>query len=142
YCRDQPSRTTLLSGVDDGHCRLTIVDSQLSTPTRKDPLMSQVSQAAPNTAGPLTIVIVHGAFTDASSWMGIAGRALVGHGGGGVIERLQQQGLRVIALPNPLRGVRSDSAYLASLLNQLDGPILLVAHSYGGAVIGNAAAIS
>jgi pimeloyl-ACP methyl ester carboxylesterase len=100
-----------------------------------------MSQPIPNTAGPLTIVIVHGAFTDASSWMGIGGRALFGHGGGnGVIERLQQQGLRVLAPPNPLRGVRADSAYLASLLNQLDGPILLVAHSYGGAVISNAAA--
>jgi pimeloyl-ACP methyl ester carboxylesterase len=99
-----------------------------------------VSQATPNTSSPLTIVIVHGAFTDASSWIGPGGHALFGHGGNGVIERLQQQGQRVIALPNPLRGVRSDSAYLASLLNQIDGPILLVAHSYGGAVISNAAA--
>jgi pimeloyl-ACP methyl ester carboxylesterase len=100
-----------------------------------------MSQATPNTADPLTIVIVHGAFTDASSWMGIGGHALFGHGGGnGVIERLQQHGQTVIAPPNPLRGVRSDSAYLASLLNQVDGPILLVAHSYGGAVISNAAA--
>jgi pimeloyl-ACP methyl ester carboxylesterase len=99
-----------------------------------------MSQSTPNTAGSLTIVIVHGAFTDASSWMGMSGHALFGHGGNGVIERLQQQGLRVIAPPNPLRGVRADSAYLVSLLNQIDGPILLVAHSYGGAVISNAAA--
>jgi pimeloyl-ACP methyl ester carboxylesterase len=99
-----------------------------------------MSQATPDTASPLTVVIVHGAFTDASSWMGLGGHALFGHGVDGVIERLQQQGLRVIAPPNPLRGVRSDSAYLASLLNQIDGPILLVAHSYGGAVISNAAA--
>lgn len=100
-----------------------------------------MSQATPNTAGPLTVVLVHGAFADASSWMGIGGRALFGHGGGnGVIERLQQQGHSVIAPPNPLRGVRSDSAYIASILNQIDGPILLVAHSYGGAVISNAGA--
>jgi pimeloyl-ACP methyl ester carboxylesterase len=99
-----------------------------------------MSQATPNTASPLTIVILHGAFTDASSWMGLGDHALFGHGGNGVIERLQQQGQRIIAPPNPLRGVRSDSAYLASLLNQIDGPILLVAHSYGGAVISNAAA--
>src|SRR6516225_6004924 len=72
-----------------------------------------------------TIVIVHGAFADASSW-------------NEVIERLQQQGFTVIAPPNPLRGVLSDAAYLASFLNQVDGPILLVAHSYGGAVISNA----
>jgi pimeloyl-ACP methyl ester carboxylesterase len=98
-----------------------------------------VSHATHNTAGPLTIVIVHGAFTDASSWLGMSGHALFGHGHG-VIERLQQHGFAVLAPPNPLRGVRADSAYLASVLNQLDGPILLVAHSYGGAVISNAAA--
>jgi len=72
-------------------------------------------------------VFVHGAFADASSW-------------NGVIERLQQQeGYTVIAPPNPLRGVAADSAYLASLLNQIDGPVLLTGHSYGGAVITNAA---
>jgi pimeloyl-ACP methyl ester carboxylesterase len=73
-----------------------------------------------------TIVLVHGAFADASSW-------------NGVIERLQQQGYTVIASANPLRGVTADSAYTASLLNQIDGPVLLVGHSYGGAVITNAA---
>jgi pimeloyl-ACP methyl ester carboxylesterase len=74
-----------------------------------------------------TIVIVHGAFADASSW-------------NGVIERLQEQDYDVIAPPNPLRGVQSDSAYIASFVNQIDGPVLLVAHSYGGAVTSNAAA--
>ena len=74
-----------------------------------------------------TVVLVHGAFADASSW-------------NGVIERLQQQGCTVVAPANPLRGVASDSAYLASVVNQLDGPVLLVGHSYGGAVITNAAA--
>jgi pimeloyl-ACP methyl ester carboxylesterase len=73
-----------------------------------------------------TIVLVHGAFADASSW-------------NGVMERLQQQGYTVIALANPLRGLAADSAYAASLLNQIDGPVLLAAHSYGGAVITNAA---
>jgi len=74
-----------------------------------------------------TIVLVHGAFADASSW-------------NGVIERLQQQeGYTVIAPPNPLRGVAADSAYLASLLNQIDRPVLLTGNSYGGAVITNAA---
>jgi pimeloyl-ACP methyl ester carboxylesterase len=74
-----------------------------------------------------TIVIVHGAFADASSW-------------NEVIPRLQQQGYDVIAPPNPLRGVLSDSAYIANFLGQIDGPVLLVAHSYGGAVASNAAA--
>jgi pimeloyl-ACP methyl ester carboxylesterase len=73
-----------------------------------------------------TIVIVHGAFADASSW-------------NEVIKLLQQQDYTVIAPSNPLRGVTADSAYIASLLNQIDGPVLLVAHSYGGAVTSNAA---
>jgi pimeloyl-ACP methyl ester carboxylesterase len=74
-----------------------------------------------------TIVLVHGAFADASSW-------------NGVIERLQRQGYTVIAPANPLRGVVADSAYTASLLSQIDGPVLLAGHSYGGAVISNAGA--
>ncbi|MGA8533323.1 MAG: alpha/beta hydrolase [Candidatus Tumulicola sp.] len=74
-----------------------------------------------------TIVIVHGAFADASSW-------------NEVIQRLQEQDYDVVAPPNPLRGVHSDSAYIASYINQIDGPVLLVAHSYGGAVTSNAAA--
>lgn len=59
-----------------------------------------------------TIVLVHGAFADASSW-------------NGVVERLQQQGWTVIAPANPLRGVAADSAYIASLLSQIDGRVLL-----------------
>ena len=73
-----------------------------------------------------TIVLVRGAFADASSW-------------NGVIERLQQQDYTVVAPANPLRGVAADSAYTASLLDQIDGPVLLAGHSYGGAVITNAA---
>jgi len=73
-----------------------------------------------------TIVLVHGAFADASSW-------------NGVVERLQQQGYTVIAPANPLRGVAADSAYITSLLGQIDGPVLLGGHSYGGAVITSAA---
>jgi pimeloyl-ACP methyl ester carboxylesterase len=75
---------------------------------------------------PLTVVLVHGAFADASSWTG-------------VIERLQGHGVQVIAPANPLRGISIDSAYLASLLDQIPGPVLAVGHSYGGAVITNAA---
>jgi pimeloyl-ACP methyl ester carboxylesterase len=73
-----------------------------------------------------TVVLVHGAFADASSW-------------NGVIERLQAGGLRVIAPANPLRGISHDSAYTASLFEQTPGPVLAVGHSYGGAVITNAA---
>ncbi len=73
-----------------------------------------------------TIVLVHGAFADASSW-------------NGVVERLQKHGDTVVAPANPLRGIVFDSAYIASVVNQIDGPALLVGHSYGGAVITNAA---
>ena len=85
-----------------------------------------MSQTTPTNTGPLTVVLVHGAFADASSWTG-------------VIERLQAHGVRVTAPANPLRGLASDSAYLASFLNQIPGPVLAVGHSYGGAVITNAA---
>jgi pimeloyl-ACP methyl ester carboxylesterase len=73
-----------------------------------------------------TIVLVHGAFADASSWNPVS-------------ERLQREGYTVIAPANPLRGTTSDSAYIASVLAAVPGPIVLVAHSYGGAVITNAA---
>jgi pimeloyl-ACP methyl ester carboxylesterase len=73
-----------------------------------------------------TVVLVHGAFADASSW-------------NGVIERLQARGVRVTAPANPLRGISHDSAYTASLFEQIRGPVLAVGHSYGGAVITNAA---
>jgi len=69
-----------------------------------------------------TVVLVHGAFADAGSWSG-------------VIEELQAHGIPVIAPPNPLRGLASDSAYIASLASQIDGPVVLVGHSYGGAII-------
>ena len=73
-----------------------------------------------------SIVLIHGAWADGSSWSG-------------VIQRLQEQGYTVYAPPNPLRGLTSDSAYIASFLQTISGPIILVGHSYGGAVITNAA---
>ena len=85
-----------------------------------------MSQTNPRAAGPLTVVLVHGAFADASSWTG-------------VIERLQARGVQVTAPANALRGLASDSADLASFFNQISGPILAVGHSYAGAVITNAA---
>ena len=84
-----------------------------------------MSQTNP-TSGSLTVVLVHGAYADASSW-------------NGVIERLQKAGVQVTAPANPLRGIAIDSAYIASFLNQIPGPVLAVGHSYGGAVITNAA---
>ena len=74
-----------------------------------------------------TVVLVHGAFADGSSWSG-------------VIERLNRRGIKVTAPANPLRGIEFDSAYTASVFRQTPGPVLAVGHSYGGAVISNAAA--
>jgi pimeloyl-ACP methyl ester carboxylesterase len=74
-----------------------------------------------------TVVLVHGAFADASGW-------------NGVVEQLQANGVQVMAPANPLRGISIDSAYIASLLDQIPGPVVAVGHSYGGAVITNAAA--
>ena len=73
-----------------------------------------------------TIVLVHGDWADGSSWTA-------------VIERLQDRGFTVVAPPNPLRGPATDAPYLASYLRSISGPIVLVAHSYGGFVITNAA---
>ncbi len=73
-----------------------------------------------------TIVLVHGDWADGSSWAS-------------VIERLQDRGFTVVAPPNLLRGPPEDSAYLASYLQTISGPIVLVAHSYGGFVITNGA---
>ncbi|WP_286251172.1 alpha/beta fold hydrolase [Streptomyces graminofaciens] len=69
-----------------------------------------------------TALLVHGAFADAGSWSG-------------VIAELQNQGIPVLAPPNPLRGLASDAAYIASVAAQIDGPVVLVGHSYGGALI-------
>ena len=73
-----------------------------------------------------TVLLVHGAFADASSW-------------NGVITRLQAKGVPVTAPANPLRGIAADSAYIGAVLEQIEGPVVAVGHSYGGAVITNAA---
>jgi pimeloyl-ACP methyl ester carboxylesterase len=85
-----------------------------------------VTDATPTSSSAPTVVLVHGAFADASSW-------------NGVVELLQAAGVSVTAPPNPLRGIAHDSAYIASVLNQIPGPVLAVGHSYGGAIITNAA---
>jgi pimeloyl-ACP methyl ester carboxylesterase len=73
-----------------------------------------------------TVVLVHGAWASSASWSG-------------VIERLQAQGYTVDAPPNPLRSLAGDAAYIADFLKSIKGPIVLVGHSYGGAVTTNAA---
>jgi pimeloyl-ACP methyl ester carboxylesterase len=80
---------------------------------------------SPNyTQGP-TVVLVHGAFADAASWAPVT-------------QRLVEAGAPVRAIVNPLRGVSSDAAYVASAINQIDGRVLAVGHSYGGMIITNA----
>jgi pimeloyl-ACP methyl ester carboxylesterase len=73
-----------------------------------------------------TVVLVHGAFAESASW-------------NGVVDELAGSGYRVIAAANPLRGVASDAASVSALLKSIDGPVVLVGHSYGGAVISAAA---
>jgi pimeloyl-ACP methyl ester carboxylesterase len=73
-----------------------------------------------------TILLVHGAFADASSW-------------DGVIRHLEADGYPVIAPANPLRDLYGDSAYISSVISSIPGPVILVGHSYGGEVITNAA---
>ena len=87
-------------------------------------LASSITQAA-DTNKP-TVVLVHGAFADSSSW-------------DGVIRILQKDGYKVIAAANPLRGVNSDATMVSDLLSTLPSPVVLVGHSYGGSVISEAA---
>ncbi|MFJ4541936.1 alpha/beta fold hydrolase [Streptomyces tibetensis] len=73
-----------------------------------------------------TIVLVHGAFGDSGMWKG-------------VIAKLQSQGYTSLAVANPLRGLESDAQYTATITKSVDGPVVLVGHSYAGAIITRAA---
>ncbi|MCU0069973.1 alpha/beta hydrolase [Pseudomonas koreensis] len=83
------------------------------------------ANAFAQTAKP-TVVLVHGAFADASSWNGVA-------------KILEKDGYTVIAAANPLRSVKSDGAAVSALLSSIQSPVVLVGHSYGGNVISDAA---
>ncbi|MFG2369430.1 alpha/beta fold hydrolase [Streptomyces mirabilis] len=98
----------------------------LAAPVAADSGTTTTTTTTTTTAKP-TIVLVHGAFADASSW-------------NGVVERLERRGYTVVAPANPLRGLYTDSTYIASVLDSIKGPIVLAGHSYGGAVISTAAA--
>ena len=75
---------------------------------------------------PITVVLVHGAFAESSSWSG-------------VLANLLGRGVAAIATPNPLRSVTTDADNVRRAAESIDGPVLLVGHSYGGAVITEAA---
>lgn len=74
-----------------------------------------------------TVVLIHGAFADSSSW-------------NGVVKLLEGEGYPVLAVANPLRGLRSDADYVSSVLDSVSGPVVLAGHSYGGSVMSQAAA--
>jgi pimeloyl-ACP methyl ester carboxylesterase len=86
-----------------------------------------MTDPAPSAAARPTVVLVHGAFADSSGW-------------NDVVRRLQTAGIPVRAVSNPLRGIAADTAYVAGAFQQITGPVIAVGHSYGGAVITNAAA--
>jgi pimeloyl-ACP methyl ester carboxylesterase len=88
--------------------------------TASNPFESKSSSGSP------TIVLVHGAFAESSSW-------------NGVVAALRRNGYPVLAVANPLRGLREDAAYLRSVLDSLPGPIVVAGHSYGGSVMSEAA---
>ena len=75
---------------------------------------------------PITVILVHGAFADGASW-------------NGVVSRLLTRGVRVVSFANPLRSLSTDADYLGKLMDSVEGQVVLVGHSYGGAVISNAA---
>jgi pimeloyl-ACP methyl ester carboxylesterase len=85
-----------------------------------------MTDAAPTATSRPTVALVHGAFADSSSW-------------NDVVAQLQAAGITVQAVSNPLRGIAADAAYVASAIRQIPGPVLAVGHSYGGAIITNAA---
>ena len=70
------------------------------------------------------IVLVHGAFAESASWSS-------------VVDSLVDSGQPAIAAANPLRGLATDAAAVGEFVRTIDGPVVLVAHSYGGAVISN-----
>ena len=116
--------------------------TRLARPSRRSALLgvaaavglSVAAATLPGVAGAVshhptrpTIVLEHGAFADAASW-------------DGVVTRLQRAGYPVVSAANPLRGPATDAAYLRSVVDHIDGPVVLVGHSYGGTVISQAAA--
>jgi pimeloyl-ACP methyl ester carboxylesterase len=89
-------------------------------------MAAAVAQGGGSAQPPTTVVLVHGAFADSSSW-------------NQVVPQLQSKGLRVVSAANPLRSLSGDAAYVGKLVDGIRGPVVLVGHSYGGAVITNAA---
>ncbi|MFC6012299.1 alpha/beta fold hydrolase [Nocardia lasii] len=101
--------------------RRRLLSALAATVVAVSPVVPALATADP---GEPTLVLVHGAFADATSWDGVA-------------AELRGRGYPVVAVNNPLRGPRNDAAALQGVLDSIDGPVVLVGHSYGGAVITN-----
>src|SRR5216683_1820984 len=108
-----------------GIAALVILVSQAASARAVTPSAALTKTGSASAPRP-SIVLMHGAWADSSSW-------------DAVVTRLQRDGYTVYVPPNPLLGLRYDPAFLRDFLNTLSGPIVLVGHSYGGAVITNAA---
>jgi pimeloyl-ACP methyl ester carboxylesterase len=113
---DTRARTKLLSAAGAVALSLLLAFSQTAA----------LAQTASLGKEKPTVILVHGAWADGSSW-------------NGVISRLLKSGYTVYAPPNPLRGLVSDAATIATFVKSIAGPVILVGHSYGGAVISVAA---
>ncbi|MGW0804725.1 alpha/beta fold hydrolase [Nonomuraea sp. NPDC002799] len=113
------------SGMRLGLAALTLMLGLTATVAPASAVSAARPGAVATTAKP-TVVLVHGAFADASGF-------------NDMIARLQAAAFPVIAPANPLRDVAGDAAYISSILDTVTGPIILVGHSYGGIVITNAA---
>ncbi|TCJ96432.1 alpha/beta fold hydrolase [Nocardia alba] len=101
--------------------RRRILSVVAATVVALGPFVPALATADP---GEPTLVLVHGAFADATSWDGVA-------------AELRGRGYRVVVVDNPLRGPSNDAQALQGVLDTIDGPVVLVGHSYGGAVITN-----
>jgi pimeloyl-ACP methyl ester carboxylesterase len=116
--------------TDDARCRrrraAAMIAFVLAATSLADSAIASPQRARPAQEKP-TVVLVHGGWADNSGW-------------NSEVTALQRRGYPVIAPANPLRGLATDAAYVRSVLETISGPIVLVGHSYGGAVITNAAA--
>ncbi|MFD6494742.1 alpha/beta fold hydrolase [Streptomyces sp. NPDC059944] len=119
-CRPRWTAPTLLAAV-----ALLVPGAAASATADTAQAGATTQHRAPHAPKP-TVVLVHGAFADASSWSGVT-------------RRLQRHGYTVVAAANPLRDLDGDAAYVSSVLDGITGPVVLVGHSYGGEVITNAA---
>ncbi len=108
------ARNTLVAVAGAGVLLAGATTAQAATTTH--PAQSQQTTVKP------TIVLLHGAYADGSSWSGVTGR-------------LQRDGYNVVAPAVPLRGIASDTSYLSGVLANIPGPKVLVGHSYGGALV-------